>query len=417
MMVFTMTVATVETLFTPTRVAMVMNGIGILLAGLVALSLVGMAVITQVYLQSGASPKGAVTLPEWDALSVDEQAHTTPQITILKPLKGLEYELAENLRAFVDLTGPSYEVLFGIADADDPAVSVVKALLADYPEAPLRLIMTTARPGLNPKMLNLQGLEPYIRGELVLVSDANTRPQPDSLKRLAKAFHDPQVGYGCAPFFVRHGQTLGSRLRALHIGSQLVSIIGGVYRLTGIAPIMGKWMVYRRQALQDLGGFAELSHYLAADGLTGQLLSPYGWKGVIIPDLMEISLNHWTVADAWKQLSRWARLMRSLFLFGPLNLLIWNGTFWGLLGLLCLSFGFQPGGIALIGAAIFCWLGLSVIYCWRGGQAFELLLLPLLDWQQITIVIWAYCGNTIAWRDRRFRIGSNARIVDPNHSP
>lgn len=412
-----MTVATVGTLLTQAKLAVVVNSIGILLAGLVVLSLVGMAVITQAYLQSGTIPKGAVTLPEGDNPSVGVQAQTTPQITILKPLKGLEYELAENLRAFVNLTGPSYEVLFGIADADDPAVDVVNALLAHYPEAPLRLIVTTARPGLNPKMINLQGLEPYIRGELVLVSDANTRPQPNSLKRLAEAFQDPKVGYGCAPFFVRHGQTLGSRLRALHIGSQLVSIIGGVYCLTGIAPIMGKWMVYRRQALQDLGGFAELSHYLAADGLTGQLLSPYGWKGVIIPDLMEISLNHWTVADAWKQLSRWARLMRSLFLLGPLNLLVWNGTFWGLLGLLCFSFGFQPGGLALIGAAMFCWLGLSVIYCWRGGQAFELLLLPLLDWQQITTVIWAYCGNTIAWRDRRFHIGSNARIVNPDHHP
>ena len=391
-----------------------LDGVGVILALLVVLSLVVLAVATQRYLQSGPAKANQIELskPLNQAIAIAQDPHEAPLITILKPLRRLEYELAENLQAFVDLKGPAYEVLFGIAEPTDPAVAIVEDLITKYPEAPLRLIMTATLPGHNPKMINLQGLEPHIRGELVLISDANTRPQPDSLQRLVAVFQDPQVGYGCAPFFVRHAQTLGSRLRALHIGSQLVSWIGGIYRLTGVAPIMGKWMVFRRQALRDVGGFAELSHYLAADGLTGQLLSPHGWKGVIIPDLMEISLNHWTLADAWRQLSRWARLMRSLFLLGPLNLLAWNGTFWGLLGLLWIGLGSLWGGFALLGAGGFCWLGLSTVYLWRGGKLAELWLLPLLDWQQITTVIWAYCGNTIAWRDRQFQIGANARIVD-----
>ena len=392
----------------------VLDGFGVIFALLMVLSLVVIAIATQIYLQSGRVKANRINLsqPINQSVKISPNNDEAPLITILKPLRGLEYELAENLQAFVDLKGPAYEVLFGIAEPTDPAVAIVEDLITKHPEAPLRLIMTVAESGRNPKMVNLQGLEPHIRGELVLISDANTRPQPESLQRLAVVFQDPQVGYGCAPFFVRHAQTLGSQLRALHIGSQLVSWIGGIYCLTGVAPIMGKWMVFRRQALLDVGGFAELSHYLAADGLTGQLLRPYDWKGVIIPDLMEISLNHWTLADAWRQLSRWARLMRSLFLLGPLNLLAWNGTFWGLLGLLWIVFGSVWGGLALLGAGGFCWLGLSTIYLWRGGKLADLWLLPLLDWQQITTVIWAYCGNTIAWRDRQFQISSNARIVD-----
>ncbi|MEM9162490.1 MAG: glycosyltransferase, partial [Cyanobacteria bacterium P01_F01_bin.4] len=366
------------------------NGLGIVIAAFVVLSLVGMAAIAQRYLR--LSHRFDPSL-----FPVSQGANEPPLITILKPLKGLEYELAKNLEAFVDLVGPAYEVLFGVADPTDPAVALVEALIAEYPEAPLRLIMTTAKPGFNPKMINLQGLEPHIRGELVLISDANTRPRRDSLVRLASVFQDPKVGYGCAPFMVRHAQTLGSRLRSLHIGSQLVSWMGGLYPLTGVAPIMGKWMVFRRQALRDIGGFAELSHYLAADGLTGQLLQPYGWQGTVIPDLMEISLNHWTLADAWGQLSRWGRLIRFLFPLGPLNLLAWNGSFWGLMGLLWICLGAVWGGGALIGAGGLCWLGLSIIYGWRGGDSRDLWLLPLLDWQQMATVVWAYCGTGIAW--------------------
>ncbi|MEM9163806.1 MAG: hypothetical protein AAGC54_12150, partial [Cyanobacteria bacterium P01_F01_bin.4] len=161
-----------------------------------------------------------------------------------------------------------------------------------------------------------------------------------------------------------------------------------------------------------IGGFAELSHYLAADGLTGQLLKPYGWQGTVIPDLMEISLNHWTLADAWGQLSRWGRLIRFLFPLGPLNLLAWNGSFWCLMGLLWIYLGAVWGGGALMGAGFFCWLGLSIIYAWRGGDSRDLWLLPLLDWQQMATVVWAYCGTGIAWRDRTFQVTSNARIVD-----
>ncbi len=342
-----------------------------------------------------------------------ESCQDAPLITILKPLKGLDYELEENLLAFLELDGPSYEVLFGIADPQDPAVVVVESLLQTHPQAPFRLIMTDPIPGRNPKMINLMGLEPYIQGDLVLISDANTRPQRDSLRRLVWAFRDPAVGYGCAPFFVRRSRTLGARLRALHIGSQLVSWICGLYPLTGVAPIMGKWMVFRRQALADIGGFRELSHYLAADGMTGELLQPFGWRGVIIPDLIDISFGTWTVTEAWSQLLRWARLIRFLHLFGPLNLLVWNGTFWWGVGVLSISWGEYSGGIGFWVLGLCCWGINGLVYGQRGGDLKDVLLLPILDLQQIMAVVGAYRGHTIQWRDRQFQVGQGARIVAP----
>src|SRR5262245_36559699 len=60
-------------------------------------------------------------------------AEHTPPVTIFKPLKGLDEELEENLRSFFHLDYPVYQLLFGVADANDPAIPVVRKLLAEFP--------------------------------------------------------------------------------------------------------------------------------------------------------------------------------------------------------------------------------------------------------------------------------------------
>ncbi|MBK7090174.1 MAG: hypothetical protein IPH59_00380 [bacterium] len=61
------------------------------------------------------------------------QPRLLPAISILKPLKGLDDQLEENLRSFFKLDYPNYEIIFGVADSDDPAVSVVRRLQAEFP--------------------------------------------------------------------------------------------------------------------------------------------------------------------------------------------------------------------------------------------------------------------------------------------
>ena len=57
----------------------------------------------------------------------------TPPVTIYKPLKGIDEGLEENLRSFFRLDYPTYQLLFCVADADDPAIPLVERLLARVP--------------------------------------------------------------------------------------------------------------------------------------------------------------------------------------------------------------------------------------------------------------------------------------------
>src|ERR1700739_3892102 len=51
-----------------------------------------------------------------------------PPVTILKPLRGTDPEMYESFRCHCLQDYPEYEIVFGVSDADDPAIESVRAL-------------------------------------------------------------------------------------------------------------------------------------------------------------------------------------------------------------------------------------------------------------------------------------------------
>ncbi|MEO6811580.1 MAG: glycosyltransferase, partial [Isosphaeraceae bacterium] len=118
----------------------------------------------------------------------------TPPVTILKPLKGMDEGLEENLRSFFRLDYPVYQLLFGVSDPNDPAVPVVERLLAEFPNQDARLIVGYPPFGLNPKVENLAALLVHRTHETILISDSNVRVRPGYLRETACYLADPSVG-------------------------------------------------------------------------------------------------------------------------------------------------------------------------------------------------------------------------------
>src|SRR5262245_23581212 len=89
----------------------------------------------------------------------------TPPVTIFKPLKGEDEGLEANLRSFFQLNYPTYQLLFCVADADDPAIAVVERLLREFPRHDARLIVGCPAFGLNPKVESLAAMDRYSKHE------------------------------------------------------------------------------------------------------------------------------------------------------------------------------------------------------------------------------------------------------------
>ena len=84
-----------------------------------------------------------------------------PAVTILKPLHGAEPTLYGNLAGFCvqDYPGP-VQIVFGVADAADPAIGIVRKLMADFPGFDFALVVSPASHGVNAKVSNLINMLP-----------------------------------------------------------------------------------------------------------------------------------------------------------------------------------------------------------------------------------------------------------------
>src|SRR5579871_1436249 len=87
-------------------------------------------------------------------------AHCAP-VTILKPLYQGEPGLSENLESFFAQDYPGkIQILFGVHDASDPALHVVKTLQARYPQVDTAIVADSALYGANAKISNLVNMFP-----------------------------------------------------------------------------------------------------------------------------------------------------------------------------------------------------------------------------------------------------------------
>lgn len=64
-----------------------------------------------------------------------------PPVSILKPLKGTDPEMYESFRSQCLQDYPEYEIIFGVSEADDPAIKLVERLKSEFPERAIRFVL------------------------------------------------------------------------------------------------------------------------------------------------------------------------------------------------------------------------------------------------------------------------------------
>ncbi|KAK2748998.1 hypothetical protein FQN57_007281 [Myotisia sp. PD_48] len=102
-----------------------------------------------------------------------------PHVTIIRPIKGLEPFLYENLAAGIrqDYPRDKLTIYFCISSPDDPALPVVQRVIADFPDADTRLYLEPAyldyELGPNPKIRNISRAYHEAKGDIVWIVDCN----------------------------------------------------------------------------------------------------------------------------------------------------------------------------------------------------------------------------------------------------
>lgn len=334
----------------------------------------------------------------------------TPPVTIFKPLKGEDEGLEENLRSFFQLDYPTYQLLFCVAQADDPAINVVNGLLAEFPTHDSRLIVGCPAFGLNPKVESLASMDRFRKHDTILISDSNVRVRPSYLRETSCYLSEPGVGLVSNVFVgVGEAQT-GAVLENL----QLNGFIAGGVALASICRVtcvVGKSMLMPVHALEAIGGFAAVRNLLAEDQVIGIRVRKAGYS---------VRLSHHVIENVnqargfgWflNRHSRWYKIRRQLalaaFLAEPSANLAAIGLVWAISG---------ESGIAWGGLAVLVGLGVmrdALQTRWLRGtfpKLRHLAFSPVKDMFLLPIWFDALVNQRVQWRGHRFLVGRYTRL-------
>jgi ceramide glucosyltransferase len=340
-------------------------------------------------------------------LSVRPPALGTPQpISILKPLSGLDLELESNLRTFFEQKYPDFEILFAVRSADDPAVAVVERLRGEYAQVPSRLLVTGEPRYSNAKVYSLELMLEAAANDLVVMSDSDTRVDPNMLRTVGAEFQDPRVGISTCPYRAIPGPSFWSRLEATGLNANFMAGILAARMIEGMRFAVGPTIAARRSVLHSIGGFSRLKDYLAEDFVMGKFAARAGFGVMLSSYVIEHHIGGSDLVRNAAHRLRWARSTRRSRPLGylgqlftmplPLALLLCavHRAWWPVL-LLTLA-------VRMLAASVVSGKVLRARLDWA--------LLPLEDLAGLCFWIAGFFGNTVVWRGHRYRLHSDGRF-------
>ena len=173
-------------------------------------------------------------------------------VTVLKPICGIEYELAENLRSFCRQDYADHQVIFGVRDNDDPAIPVIEAVIREFPDRDISLVIDDQIIGSNYKISNLANMAKIAKHDVFVISDSDMRVSADYLQRVTAPFADSKVGASTCLYSGTPAKGLASRLGAMFVNdwflpSALIPTMFGKLKFC-----FGATMAVRRNVLDEL---------------------------------------------------------------------------------------------------------------------------------------------------------------------
>jgi ceramide glucosyltransferase len=336
----------------------------------------------------------------------------TPPVSILKPIRGLDPDAAENLASFCRLDYPEFEIVFCV-DPDDAAVlSVLARLTTDFPECRIRVLYGSGRVATNDKVAKLARLVSDATHEVVVISDSDVRVRPDYLRRITAPLRNPKVG-AVTCFYVP--TELGSLTDHLQSAGMMSDFYAGVlvaWQLDGIKFALGPTIATTRARLDGFGGYPELENRPADDLLVGRLIAEQGYEVVLLKYAIETVCDYASLGDLLHKRLRWIVVMRHMRPWGHLGLLLTQGLPWSLAAVTI-----HPSAAVAV-VYLGGYLGLRMAITWiigihglrQPGLWKDMLLIPV--WDAVAFAIWltSFGRNSIRWRGADYHI-RDGRLV------
>lgn len=341
-----------------------------------------------------------------------------PGISILKPLCGIDDSLEQNLLCFVDLDYPSYEVVLGVKDHNDPAFGLALRLTRRFPGR-FRLVLQRSAPGHNPKVNQLVTLATAAAHDIFVVSDSNARVSRGYLSEMAALFEDPQVGCVTNPIVGFGERSWGSLLDNLHMSSTVGPGMIGAKLFAGQDLVVGKSMALRRADVEALGGFSSVADILAEDYVLGRAVRSVLGKRVALARTLVTSVSRRrSVGDFWRRYARWSVIHRTA-LSAPTYV---AQVLLNPIPLAAAALLLEPEretAVALLVVTL-AKTAIDVTTANALGHRFGRRLMPAVVVKDLILfAVWArgLVVRTVSWRGNQLRVSAGSRLLPATETP
>jgi len=332
-------------------------------------------------------------------------------VTILKPLHGDEPGLAEAIRTvFEHGHDAPVQFIFGVAEADDPALAALERARIGYAELDVTLVISAQRHGSNRKMSNIVNMAAHVRHPVVMIIDSDVSVPRGAVSALAATLADPAVGVASC-FHAGVGKAgFWSRLAAMDITYRFMPAVM-VGRGLGLAePVMGPMMALRADTLARIGGFAAFADVLADDYEIGRAARALGLRLAVPSPFVLHGCAETSLSALIRHELRWTRtiygidpagftgsVITHVIPFAMLAALVSGGSVTTLL-LLTAAFGVRSA----------IKLKLDRV---SGTVSGSLWLLPLRDCLSLVVWLLTFFVGEVDWRGYRFKVTADGRLM------
>jgi ceramide glucosyltransferase len=359
-----------------------------------------------------------------DSRAPDCKSAPGPGVTLLKPLKGCDAHTEACLRSWLaqDYAG-EIQVLFAVADSEDPACAIVDKLIGEFPRHDAQRVLCPRHGGANAKVSKLAQIEPLAKHEIIIVSDADMRAPGDLLTNVVAMLAAPcderpdgdmpvhevkaaqEIGLVNCFYRLANPGTPALRWEAVAINADFWSQVLQSRSLKPLDFALGAVMATRRRHLAGIGGFRALADCLADDYQLGHRLARRGHRIELCPVVVDCWSEPMTWRDVWRHQLRWARTIRVCQPVPYFFSLLSNATLWPLLWLVMDP---TPRVLAALGLCLLVRLTAAADLQQRLTQTAEgwkwLWLVPVKDLLHVALWVGAFAGHHIEWRGERYRL-------------
>jgi ceramide glucosyltransferase len=348
------------------------------------------------------------------------EASFAPPASVLKPVRGVDHEAYQNFASFCQLDYPEYEIIFAVAEPDDPAVPVIEKLQADFPQNSIRLIKGVARIGTNAKVNSLCRLVQEAKHDLLVMSDSDVRVGRGYLKEAAAPFVNSEVGAVTALYRSISDGNLAANLDAIGMCLDSAPCALVARRLERKMQFAFGWtMATTKRHLTEIGGWEAMVNYHSDDFELGNRVARQGYRVELMRNPVSMVFPRETIGQFLRHELRWSIGLKNVRPDGYRGLLLTHGLPWALLAAAVAAGSGQPG----IGAAyLLAYFTLRIGLAWTTGvwgladpgTPKRLWLVPLRD--AISFVVWVVglVSNKITWRGLAYRVKNGQLFPIPN---